>query len=128
MVVPTYSYQNYVIPEVQSSTRACTNVPKCIPSDTSSLGYIAQRRTSPMTYENSPNDRSHISKQRKKGKERKKEEYLYCLRWSLSAPAVIQMRRGVSLGTPGGTLGSPVVSGSCSAAEWVPPGSPEMMP
>jgi len=124
MLVPTHNYQKHVITEVQSLTRACTNVPRRTPSGTSSLVYSAQRRTSPTTYENSPNDRSHIPKQRKKGK----KEYLSSFRWSLSAPAVIRVRRGVPPGNPGGTLGSPVLSGSCSRAEWVPSGVPEMMP
>ena len=62
-------------------------------------------------------------------KERKKiiKEYLYSFRWSLSAPAVIRLRRGVPPGNPRGTLGSPVLSGSCSRVEWVPPGLPEVM-
>ena len=124
MLIPTHNYQKHVITEVQSTTRACTNAPRHTPSGTSSLVYSAQRRTSPTTYENFPNDQSHIPKQRKKGK---KKEYLYLFRWSLSAPAVIRVRRGVPPGNPGGTLGSPVLSGSCSRVEWVPPGLPEVM-
>ena len=50
------------------------------------------------------------------------------VRWSLSAPAVIRLRRGIPPGNPGGTLGSPVLSGSCSRAEQVPSGSPELLP
>ena len=87
---PTHNYQKHVITEVQSLTHACTNaqLPKaryyrsakhnpCLnqrtkrtPSGTSSLVYSAQHRTSRTTYEKSANDRSHIPKQRKKGKKR----------------------------------------------------------
>jgi len=70
VLAPTYQYQKHVITEVQSTTRVCTNVPRRTPSGTSSLVYSAQRGTSPTTYENSPNDWSHIPKQRKKGKKR----------------------------------------------------------
>jgi len=47
-----------------------------------------------------------------------KKERLYSLLWSLPAPVVIQSRWGVPPGDPGGTLESPVLSGSCS---WVGP-------
>ena len=49
---------------------------KCIPSGTSSLVYGAQRRMSPTTYENLPNDRSQIPKQKTK----RFKEYLYSFR------------------------------------------------
>jgi len=57
-------YQKYVITEVQGTTRACTSVPRGIPSGTSSRIYSAQRRID----ENSSNDLSQIPKQRNEGR------------------------------------------------------------
>jgi len=100
MLVPTHNYQKHIITELQSLTHACTNVPRRTPSGTSSLVYSAQRRTSPTTCENSPNDRSHIPKQRKKGKKRIPLLVYMVLVCSHSDPSEARSPSGKSRGYP----------------------------
>jgi len=110
---PTHQHQKHVITEVQSTTCASPTYQDVHPQalvawyTALSVGRLLRlMRTLQMT---------GLTFQNRERKEKK--EYLYSFRWSLSATAVIWVRQGVPPGNPGGTLGRPVLSRSCSRAE-----------